>query len=182
MPADPAWHVGQLISVTADVDAMLDTEVVPARPQHGRVTHNQVLTDWIAENLTAREHRRRSAEVAFLADLRTEIGRVAVDLQPTERQFAQWVSVNLPAEVGGMSCLGLFRELFYDKTVAGVRWEPNDLIDMMYLTAAAGYCDRVVAEREGWAQLSQGVRRLGRSVRVGQFQRSVHGPGHDDRC
>jgi hypothetical protein len=154
------------VSVTADVDAMLDAEVLQAEPQHEWVERNQLLTNWIRDNLAAREHRRRSTEVAFVADSRTEIARVAEELQPTERQFMEWLSVHLPADVGAMPCLGLFRELFHDKTVAGVRWEPNDLTDMMYLTAAAGYCDHVVAEREVYGQLSQGVRRLDRTVRV----------------
>jgi hypothetical protein len=162
MPADLGWMTGQLITVTADVDTMLDTGLVELHPQHGWVAHNQRLTDWIADNLTAREHRRRSAEVAFLADLRSEIARVADELKPTSRQFGQWLNETLPSTVSEMRCLGLFRELYFDKTVARVKWEPNDLIDMMYLTAAAGYCDHVVAEREVCAQLTQGIRRLGR--------------------
>lgn len=47
-----------------------------------------------------------------------------------------------------MPALGLFREVLHENLSDGqLRWKENDLVDMMYLTAEAGYCDHLVGER-----------------------------------
>lgn len=165
-PRDAAHTYQQVVAAMVDIDVMLDAETVPAAPQFAWAAKNQGVTDRLRAHLNDREATRRNTDRAFISDIRTEIARVADELRPTERQFAEWVQVHLPEEIASMPCLGLSRELLHDKTVAGVRWEPNDLIDTIYLTAAAGHCDHVVAEREVCAQLRQGARRLNRQVRI----------------
>ena len=46
------------------------------------------------------------------------------------------------------------------------RWLSNDLNDIMFLTCASAYADQVVAERSFAAQITSGLRRLGRPLNV----------------
>lgn len=63
--------------------------------------------------------------------------------------------------------LGLYREILHEKLCnPNLHWEPNDLIDMMYLTAATSHCDYVIAERAHASHLISGLRRLGRLMNV----------------
>lgn len=57
----------------------------------------------------------------------------------------------------------LFVTRFIDQTT---RWEQNDLVDMFYLSCAAGYCDYVVAETKTATHLQQIQRRQGKKVNV----------------
>jgi hypothetical protein len=65
-------------------------------------------------------------------------------------------------DLRGMPCLGLFREVLHEKLCyPKLRWESNDLVDMMFLTAAAAYSQHVVAERAHASHITNGLRRLG---------------------
>ena len=71
-----------------------------------------------------------------------------------------------------MPALGLFREVLHEKLSDGqLRWADNDLVDMMYLTAAAGYCDHVIGERAHTSHIANGLRRLGRTCKL---HRNLH--------
>lgn len=61
----------------------------------------------------------------------------------------------------------LLSELFATRFVdQSTKWESNDLVDMLYLSCAAGYCDYVVAETKTATHLQQIQRRLGMKVNV----------------
>jgi hypothetical protein len=57
----------------------------------------------------------------------------------------------------------LFATRFVDRST---KWESNDLVDMLYLSCAAAYCDYVVAETKTATHLQQIQRRLGMNVNV----------------
>lgn len=62
---------------------------------------------------------------------------------------------------------GLLSELFATRFVdQSTKWESNDLVDMLFLSCAAAYCDYVVAETKTATQLQQIQRRLGIRVNV----------------
>lgn len=61
----------------------------------------------------------------------------------------------------------LLSELFATRFVdQSTKWESNDLVDMLYLSCAAAYCDYVVAEAKTATHLQQIQRRLGVKVNV----------------
>ena len=62
--------------------------------------------------------------------------------------------------------LGLYREVFQQRHLAGGPWRENDLTDMVYLCCAGAYADFEVTERQLASFLDQSNRRLGRPVTV----------------
>ena len=58
---------------------------------------------------------------------------------------------------------GLFARRFLDSKTS---WKDNDLVDMLFLSCAAGYVDYVAAERHTGSQLRQIQQSLGRKVTV----------------
>lgn len=61
----------------------------------------------------------------------------------------------------------LLSELFATRFVdQSTKWASNDLVDMLYLSCAAAYCDYVVAETKTATHLQQIQRRLGVKVNV----------------
>src|SRR5205823_5664979 len=76
--------------------------------------------------------------------------------------MSYWTLHHSEEDLRRMPALGLFREVLHEKLCdPKLRWEGNDLIDMMYLTAGAAYCDHVVAERPHASHITSGLRRLG---------------------
>jgi hypothetical protein len=53
-----------------------------------------------------------------------------------------------------MPFLRLYADALGERLVNRARWEPNDLIDMLYLACAAAYADIVAAERKATQYLS----------------------------
>ena len=78
--------------------------------------------------------------------------------------MSDWLHSHSEEDLPGMPALRLFREVLHEKLSDGhLRWADNDFTDMMYLTAAAGYCDYVVGERAHAAHIANALRRLGRT-------------------
>jgi hypothetical protein len=99
-------------------------------------------------------------------------GRLSPRLAGTDQWWPGISAMRLDRDGPGMPALGLFREVMHEKLSDGqLRWEGNDLIDMMYLTAAAGYCDYVVSEHRHGAYITNASQRLGRTRNL---HRSLH--------
>ncbi|WP_027940570.1 hypothetical protein [Amycolatopsis taiwanensis] len=116
------------------IDTLLDGEHVPAMPQPGWTRSFQEFADFLRNNPTDREVKRRRTHITFIADLPS---------------------------------LGIFREVLHEKlSDPRLRWENNDLTDMMYLSAGAAYCDHIVGERRHIAYITNATQRLQRHARV----------------
>jgi hypothetical protein len=88
--------------------------------------------------------------------------------------MSDWALNYSEEDLPGMPTLGLFREVLYEKLSNGqLRWADNDLIDMMYLTAAVGYCDYVVGERPHAAHIANALRRLGKADKPHRHLKSL---------
>lgn len=63
--------------------------------------------------------------------------------------------------------VGLLSELFVNRFIdVRTKWNQNDLVDMLYLSSAAGYVDYVCAEKHTGTQLREAQKRLGRNSNV----------------
>ena len=92
--------------------------------------------------------KRRRTHVKFIADLGRELPEEAHRAGVTSKEMSDWTLNHSEEELRLMPALGLYREVLHEKLSDGqLRWFDNDLVDMMYLTSAAGYCDHVVGER-----------------------------------
>lgn len=101
------------------------------------------------------------------------LGRVISDLHPdiaaafhaaclSDEDAQDWL---LQAETSfpKMPSLGYMREAIHVRLMnAGDNWVRNDLVDMVYLSCAAGYADVVVAEKKAGDYLKRAGRTLGR--------------------
>ncbi|MCV7169078.1 hypothetical protein H7I41_03960 [Mycobacterium manitobense] len=174
LPAEARWITHALRCAAGIIDTMLDAEAVPITSNHAWTAQFQLFADFLGENPTGRELKRRRTHAKFIADLGTELPKAAHSAGITPQETSDWTRNYSERDVHDMPALGLYRELLHEKLAdPQLRWHDNDLVDMMYLTCAAGYCEHVVAERAHASHIRNGLRRLGRSTQVHTNLRSL---------
>ncbi len=147
---------------------MLDAERIEPVPDAGWTQANQRFSDWLDSEVRDSQQKRKLIDAFLLSDLRTEIAEEAYAAGVTLEQFRHWVFDQAALDdIRQLPGMGLFREMLHDrhlnkKTV----WKANDLMDMVYLSCAAGYADFVVCERHMGSVLTQGLKRLRRPQHV----------------
>ncbi|WP_143022929.1 hypothetical protein [Lentzea jiangxiensis] len=153
-------------SVLADIDAMLDTEPCPMDGVAGWVTGFQDFATFLRDNPTGPEIRRQRTHLRFIADLGKKLAEAAWLTGITRPEdLSDWLTNRSEADIRELVALGLFREVLHEKlSDPNLRWTENDLTDMIYLTAAAGYCDHIVGERTHMSHIANSARRLGRTI------------------
>jgi hypothetical protein len=125
----------------------------PATPEW--VERNQQLTEYFAEaGLSSAEHRLQAMGFFWTDNIQVLVKAAAtVGVDPTS--FAR-DGDELLRQTESMPFLSLLSALLRLRYLDRQRrWEANDLVDMMYLSCAAAYCDYVVAERYTGTQLRQ---------------------------
>jgi hypothetical protein len=153
--------------VSSYFDAILDSEAVPMNPTPSWVSANQEFTAWLAKDSTSASQKRKSILSHLRADLELELLHAVYESGITSAQLETWRTAHFDADIRNMVSLSLFSEIYQDKHLnSGTAWRDNDLIDMMYLSCAAGYADFVVGERSLVSYASQAARRLGRPVKI----------------
>jgi hypothetical protein len=176
LPVEARWTVHAIRCIGGIVDAMLDTEHLAVEPASGWAAEFQRFAEFLRDNPTGREMKRRRTHAKFLADLGRELPEAAYRAGITLEEMSDWLFRHSEFDVTAMPALGLFREVLHEKLAdPKLRWAENDLVDMIYLTAAAGYCDYVVGENSHTAHLENALRRLGREPIVHRNLRSLVG-------
>lgn len=167
LPPEAQWILHTLRCAGGTLDAMLDEEHVPMERVPGWGPQFERFAKFLAENPTGPEMKRRRTHAKFIADLGRELPEEAHRARIPPEQMSDWVLRHSETDLRNLPALGLYREVLHEKLCnPALRWEPNDLTDMMYLTAAASYCDYVVAERSHASHLDSGLRRLGRTHNI----------------
>jgi hypothetical protein len=167
MPAEFRWAGEALRSALAVISTLLDADHVPVVPQPGWTQEFQRFADFLRENQTGKEMKRRRTHARFLADLRPELAEEALNAGISPEQMSDWTRNHSETELQDLPALGLFREVLHEKlSDPKLRWEDNDITDMMYLTAGAAYCDHIVGERRHISYIDNAVRRLDRPCTV----------------
>jgi len=174
LPVEARWTVHAIRSIGGIVDTMLDADNIPMAIPRGWVSEFQSFATFLRRNPSSKELKRRRTFAKFIADLRLELCEEAARAGITPEQVSDWTLNQSEADLRSMPSLGLFREVLHEKLSDGsVRWEANDLIDMIYLASAAGYCQHVVGERRHTSYIGNGLRRLGRTSHVHPNLRSL---------
>lgn len=167
LPPQARWTVHAIRCIGGIIDAVLDAEHIPMTPVPGWAADLQQFAAFLRDNPTGKEVKRRRTHAKFIADLGLELPEAAYRAGITPAEMSDWALNYSEEDLPGMPALSLFREVLHEKLSDGqLRWEDNDLIDMMYLTAAVGYCDYVVGERAHAAHISSALRRLGRADKL----------------
>ncbi|MCA1706987.1 MAG: hypothetical protein LC808_28470 [Actinobacteria bacterium] len=174
LPEEARWAVHSIRCIGGILDAMLDAEHLPMESAPGWAAEFQRFARFLADNPTGPEMKRRRTHAKFIADLGRELAEEAHRVGITPEQMRDWTLQQSEDDLRQMPALGLFREVLHEKLCdPTLRWEQNDLMDMMYLTAAGGYCDHVVCERAHASHMRNGLRRLGRPTNVHRNLRAL---------
>ena len=174
LPVDAQRIVNLLRCASGLFDAMLDAEHLSRRPRirAGRWSPT------VRRLPTRRSDERRDEAPSDLPEVLLEPRVRACQRRHSARMIPQrmsdWSRNYCEQALYSMPALGLYREVIHEKlSDVRLRWRDNDLIDMIYLTTAAGYCDYVVAERAHASHIGNALRRLGRPVNVHRSVRSL---------
>jgi hypothetical protein len=174
LPAHAQRIVHVLRCASGLFDAMLDAAHEPMPLNPGWAMQFQRFADFLRDNPTSVEMKRRRTFLRFFDDLGSELASAAISAQVTPQQMSDWSRNHCEQDLYDMPALGVYREVIHEKlSDVRLQWRDNDLIDMIYLTTAAGYCDYVVAERSHASHIGNALRRLGRPVNVHRTVRSL---------
>ena len=174
LPEEARWAVHVIGCIGSILDVMLDAEHLPLQSAAGWAAEFQRFARFLADNPTAPEMKRRRTHAKFIADLRRELAEEAHGVGITPDQMSDWTLQHSEDDLRQMPALGLYREVLHEKLCnPTLQWEQNDLMDMMYLTAAGGYCDHVVGERAHASHMRNGLRRLDRPTKVHRNLRAL---------
>jgi hypothetical protein len=100
-------------------------------------------------NPDSRKYRRDLTRTRFLSDMQIDLARAASDGGLSVSEFGTWLKDSAERDLTRLPHLARLREIFHLRIInADDRWEPNDLIDMLYLSCSAGYADMVIAEKK----------------------------------
>ncbi len=174
LPPEARWAVHAIRCIGGIVDTMLDAEHLPMPGARGWVDELQRFASFLRDNPTGKELKRRRTHAKFIVDLGRELPEEACRAGVTPEQMSDWTLNHSEEDLPGMPALGLFREILHEKLCdAQLRWFDNDLVDMMYLSAGAAYCDHFAGERTHTSHIANGLRRLGLSKPVHRSLRSL---------
>lgn len=174
LPAEAQWAVHAIRCIGGILDAVLDAEHIPMSIAPGWASGFQEFATFLKSNPKGKELKRRRTHAKFIADLGRELPEEAHRAGITPEEMSNWTLNHSEEDLRDMPALGLFREVIHEKlSDERLRWLDNDLVDMMYLTSAAGYCDHVVGERAHISHIANGLRRLGRATSIHRNLRSL---------
>lgn len=162
-----------MVAVTSSLDVMLGTEQVSMNSVPGWATSFMDFAAFLDSDPAGPEMKRRRTHAKFISDVQMELVQAVQQAGIAPAQLSDWTLTQSEDDIRALPSLGLYREVMHEKLCnPTLRWEENDLTDMMFLTVGAGYCDHVVAERSHAAHLRRAQQRLGRPDTV---QRHIRG-------
>jgi hypothetical protein len=161
-------YVGRAtICLSSYIDAVLNSEPTPRSPIPEWVDGFQLITDELAKVPAPSSRKRKLLRFPLLKDVIPQVTDSIAQSGITQSEFEVWIETHFNRDVGAMNCFGLWNEVFQDKHLeTTTKWRENDLIDMLFLTCAAGYADYLLCEASMWNLLRQAAKRLGRPIRV----------------
>lgn len=148
------------------LDVLIDPERTPKDPLTTWVAHHAAITAQIHAEHLPKEQRRRLARRRYWNE---NIGYYAAAYRRLTRStdFPTFSDAELARLFNVSPMVGLMSELFIRRFIDHMsKWERNDLVDMFYLSSAAGYADYVCAEAHTGLQLRSAQRALGRPATV----------------
>lgn len=148
------------------LDVLIEPERKPKDPLTKWVTHHAAITAQIHAEHLPKEQRRRLARRRYWNE---NIGYYAAAYRrlTSSADFPAFSDAELARLFADSPMVGLLSELFIRRFIDHMgKWERNDLVDMFYLSSAAGYADYVCAEAHTGTHLRDAQRALGRPETV----------------
>lgn len=149
LPGYLDWLCTQLTAVAANFDLLIDPQrIVPEKTTGWCNELNALGHDTQFQALPAAK-RRVAAQARALIDAIADMPVLDLfqrrGLSPEDAVTA--LLQGLQASTDTMPFLRLYADALGVRLLNRAQWEPNDLIDMLYLACAAAYADDVAAER-----------------------------------
>ena len=150
----PDAQIGALVEclalVAANADVLLDPEAVDNVKPVGWAQYCASVAADPAFQALNRPARRKAAQAICLQDVAAEVWQAAASLArpPEPGQAIERLQAAVRRKVDAAPFFALYSDAM-DERLSSFHtvWEPNDLIDMMFLSCAAAYADVVAAER-----------------------------------
>lgn len=153
VPPDLAEMFTRVTAISAVYSAMLDDE--PLDMGEGKAAAERwamsfpKLATYMREQRMSEEHARINGRARLLADQGQDLARAGDRAEVSSEQFAEWLSDRFPEDLARMPYIGRLGEVLYLRLRnADDKWEANDLNDMNFLCAAAGYADITIGEKK----------------------------------
>jgi hypothetical protein len=164
----------ELLSAITSANSILDVLLETDRTEPEGIAES---TRWAAfyqefgrlmSDSRSRSERRRASLEATLMHLGHGLVDAARAAGMSDVDLADWAESRAEADLGALPSVGRQREVihtrFQNRTDG---WKPNDLVDLMYLSCAAGYADHIVCEKKMGTYLRQvGQRTQGAEVHI----------------
>jgi hypothetical protein len=162
----PVWQEmhRRVVSATANVAVMLEEDDPAADP--GAAERERWLSAYreharrVQEKKLSREEVRRIAHATLLSDVFKEAKQAALLANADDKALAAWLAERSTADFERAPQLRTLEDMLYHRLRnPDDHWQGNDLLDMHFLSCAAGYADLVVAERKFGDYLKRARRR-----------------------
>ena len=102
-----------------------------------------------ADKSQSEGERRKATLDAFIATLGHGLNDAAITSGFGLYRLATWIRERAEEDLASLPYVGLQRELIHVRLMnAQDEWNPNDLVDVLYLSCAAAYADYVVCEKK----------------------------------
>jgi hypothetical protein len=161
-PVDVEFAFQATLSTLVNFDLLLNTAAIRGTPSTGWRDKQQQTTNTLGADKRHDAQQKRGAAFAFaLDDMSREMAKAAAHTGISTQAFETWVRKVWNTNMTSTPAVAMFRSMFIDKHLdPHTRWENNDLTDLFYLSAAAGYADHIVAEKRTTGLITQSLRRL----------------------
>lgn len=155
-PSDFAVDLARVHARTVEVlsvyHTLVEESAIPESPLGEELTRrwaegNHQAAIWARGQEMSRQQVDQFATELLLVDHQDDIAEAAARSRLSHDEFRSWLSL-ADEKLRSLPMLSRFREVLYLRLRnADEKWYPNDLVDMLFLCAAAGYADVVVGER-----------------------------------
>lgn len=165
LPADLEFAFQSALSTIVYFDLLLSTAPIHREASHGWRAKQQRTTDALAADHRPKTQKRQLAYAFALEDLSREMAKAAAHTNVSTVAFDKWLRSIWNKKVIETPAVGIFCSMFMDKHLnPRTKWQDNDLNDLFYLSAAAGYANHIVAERHTTGLIAQASKRLNASL------------------
>ncbi len=153
LPEELAVLSDTLSSVTSIYAVLLEDEVVHSVAGYEAAaswaSSHQDLASELRSNSKARHMSRDLTRARFLTDLGMDLHESVTASGLSPETFADWLTCYAEDDIAAAPYLGRMRDVIHFRLRnADDSWEPNDLIDMLFLPCATAYADIVVSEQK----------------------------------
>lgn len=161
-PNDPELYRLAHLSSSVMLATLLDPEGLKKVPATGWAESQQAFTDHLATRSGPKPLKGSASYAWTFLDI---FGDVVKRLVAMGANPATLEGIKPRTFLQRTPMLRLYSEVARFRHVdRAARWEPNDLVDMMFLTCAAGYADYVAGEKKTAKHIAQAQRAAGITV------------------